>query len=269
MTEIHGHRGCDDGVPPNTVPAFLRATGSGCHWLEMDVVLTGDGQVLVSHEPWMDHQVCVDPEGNTLTEAQGRGLNLYRMSVEEIQRYRVLAAGCKGKTAPKPTLSEVVGSVRQWSSSAGRPMPGFNIEVKSDPEWYDVYQPRPEALAEAVLRAIRDLQIEEQCLIQCFDPAILEALHAKKTAIPLAFLIDNIDRPQLNLQRLSFKPALYSTPHFLATEALVAELDGLGIRLLTWTVNDPADMQRIIDLGVHGLITDRPAEAMRLLHGSR
>lgn len=265
MTQIHGHRGCDDGVPPNTIPAFLRAAATGCHWLEMDVVRTGDGHVLVSHEPWMDHRCCTDPSGGGLTEAEGRALNLYRMSLEEIQRYRVQPANGNGRSAPKPTLGEVVETLRQWSLTAAMPLPGFNIEVKSDPAWYGISQPSPAELAKNVLEVIEELQIGGHCLIQSFDPAILKALHQEYPRLPLALLIDNIDKPEVNLERLGFTPNYYSAPHFLITEALMAELQELGMRTLTWTVNDVAGMHRMIGLGVHGLITDKPGVAMQLL----
>lgn len=82
----------------------------------------------------------------------------------------------------------------------------------------------------------------------------------------MALLVDNLGGVQDNLERLGFTPAYYSVPFFLVTAALVAELRERGIALLTWTVNGRADMQRMIGLGVDGLITDRPGEAMELLH---
>ncbi|MEO7080547.1 MAG: glycerophosphodiester phosphodiesterase family protein, partial [Flavobacteriales bacterium] len=86
-TQVHGHRGCADAVPANTIPAFLRATATGCHWLEMDVVITGDDQVLVSHEPWMDHLICRDPEGRAISEVEGRAINIFQLPLAEVQRY--------------------------------------------------------------------------------------------------------------------------------------------------------------------------------------
>lgn len=266
MTQVHGHRGCADGVPPNTIPAFLRAAATRCHWVEMDVVCTGDRQLLVSHEPWMDHATCVDPEGRSFSEAHGRSLNLYKMPLAEIQRYGVRPEGGDGVPHPKPTLAGVVAALRQWSLGTDAPMPGFNIEVKSDPAWYGMYQPPPGDLAQAVLEEMDAQQITEQSLVQCFDPAVLEALHERNAGLPLALLVDNLGGVQDNLERLGFTPAYYSVPFFLVTAALVAELRERGIALLTWTVNGRADMQRMIGLGVDGLITDRPGEAMELLH---
>lgn len=132
--QVHGHRGCAGPFPANTVPAFLEATAAGCHWLEMDVVITGDNHVLVSHEPWMDQASCLGPDGQGISEAEGRALNIFRMPLAEVQRYAVIVAGApQGHRAHKPALGEVVEAVRDFAQAEGIPVPGFNIEVKSDP----------------------------------------------------------------------------------------------------------------------------------------
>lgn len=262
---VHGHRGCNAGVPPNTIPAFLKATAMGCHWLEMDVVITGDDHVLVSHEPWMDHATCLDPQGLALTEAQGRALNLYRMPLAEIQQYRSMCAAPAGPAAPKPTLAEVVGAVRRFAHDAGLPEPGFNIEIKSAPPHYGAFQPPADQLARRVLQEVHALGIGQQCLVQCFDPAVLAVLHQQAPALPTAFLLEQPFTVQLGLRVLGFRPAFFSPSFRLIDQAMANELRENGIGLLAWTVNDGRDMERMIRLGVQGLITDKPAEALALL----
>src|SRR6218665_2343231 len=66
--EVHGHRGCRGLMPENTIPAFLAAAEMGCEWIELDVVITGDGHVLVSHEPWMEHRICRTPERDSIPQ---------------------------------------------------------------------------------------------------------------------------------------------------------------------------------------------------------
>ncbi|HMC98239.1 MAG TPA: glycerophosphodiester phosphodiesterase family protein, partial [Flavobacteriales bacterium] len=85
--DLHGHRGCRGLLPENSLPAFTRAVELGCDFLELDVVLSGDGQVIVSHEPWMRHGLCLDPRGDGITPAQEPVLNLYRMTTTQIQSY--------------------------------------------------------------------------------------------------------------------------------------------------------------------------------------
>lgn len=270
ITEVHGHRGCCGPFPANSVKAFLEAARTGCHWLEMDVVITGDNEVLVSHEPWMDPATCLDPDGKPITEAEGRLLNLWKMPMAEVQQYCVTAPGGK-KPVPKPTLAEVVQVVAEFAASTNNLSPKFNIEIKSDPQLYGTYQPHPAAFAARVLEEIVRTGLTERCLVQCFDPAVLEELHRVAPAIPLAFLVEGTCELAFTLDHLSFTPAYYSPCFQQVDETLVAALRERSISLLTWTVNEEADMRRMIALGVDGLITDRPELAMRLLrdHGAR
>lgn len=271
QTLVHGHRGCAGPFPANTLPAFLQAAAIGCHWLEMDVVITGDGQVLVSHEPWMDPDSCRDPEGRPLTEATGRALNIFTMPLAEVQRFRCLApdgsdaAGSAAQVIPKPTLAEVVGAVRADARARGALVPGFNIEVKSDPRLYGSYQPPPARFAELVLAELVALDITEHCLVQSFDAAVLEALWRLDPTIPYALLVENEASVQNNLGRLSFTPAYYGPVHHRIDAALPGWLRAQGIRLLAWTANEEADIRRLIRLGVDGVITDHPAVALAML----
>ncbi len=263
--EVHGHRGCSGPFPANSIKAFLEAARTGCHWLEMDVVITGDNAVLVSHEPWMDHTTCLGPGGNALSEAEGRSANIHRMTVEEVQRYRLIP---RDAIAPwKPTLTEVHDHLLRECAEKSVPMPRFNIEIKSDPAWYGLFQPPPAAFAQRIVQEIQVTGLRGHCLVQSFDPAILEAMHLQDPSIPLAQLVDNGEDPRTALARLSFKPAYCSPAFQLVDASLVELLRAHGIGLLAWTVNREDDMLRMIDLGVDGLITDRPDAAMHLTGG--
>lgn len=270
-TQVHGHRGCDDAVPANTVPAFLRAAATGCQWLEMDVVITGDGHVLVSHEPWMDHQSCRDPEGRRFSEEEGHAINIFALPLRVVQRYGCLPTN-KGGTQPpfrpgwyKPTLAEVVRAVDAQAVERNAVPPSFNIEIKSEPLLYGTFQPHPDHLAELVMCDVVALGIARRCMVQSFDTAVLEAVHALAPTLPLALLVDNAEGVEANLGRLSFTPRHYSPAFSIAGPRMAGELREKGIGLLVWTVNEKADMVRMLDLGVDGLITDRPGQAMALI----
>ncbi len=269
--EVHGHRGCRGLMPENTIPAFEKAVELGCDWLEMDVVITADSQVLVSHEPWMNHLICRTPQGDSITEGDERGSNIYHMSTAEVQGF-----DCGSQTHPnfpdqenravaKPLLREVVMAAEEKSMELGAGGIGYNIEIKSEPALYGTYQPEPKRFVQLVLAQIDSLGLDERCVIQSFDPAILEEVHRQNPDLSTSLLVENGDDLATNLRRLSFKPDHYSPAFSLADQKLVKELEERDIALLVWTVNDTDDMRRMVELGVKGIITDHPDRLIAIL----
>jgi glycerophosphoryl diester phosphodiesterase len=268
---VHGHLGCRGLMPENTLPAFLKAAELGVDWLELDVVVTADSQVLVSHEPWMSARICAMPDGSPVDSTRERELNIYRMTLAEAQAF-----DCGSTEHPrfpdqalqrarKPTLRELVEAVDEQVLATGLAAPGFNIEIKSDPALYGTFQPRPVELARLVMLAIDSLGIRERCMVQSFDPAVLQHVHDSHPDAPIALLVENSDGLIANLQRLSFTPAAYSPRFDLVDAALVAELHRRGIAVVAWTVNSEADIRRMMALGVDGIISDYPDRAIRLV----
>lgn len=272
--DIHGHRGCRGLMPENSVPGFILAADLGCDFLELDVVLSGDGQVVVSHEPWMSARICSMPDGDSIPPAEERKLNIHHMSVERIRSF-----DCGMREHPeypqqeriavyKPTLREVVEAVDDHVLMNGLVTMSYNIEIKSDPAWYGEYQPMPRAYVAAVLASIDSLGIAARCILQSFDPAILEAIHAEDTGIPLAFLVENDMGFDANLARLSFVPDIYSPWFRLVDRDLLRQVREKGMDLVTWTVNDQKDIRRMLDLGVDGIISDYPDRVASALGSS-
>ena len=269
--EIHGHRGCRGLLPENTLAAFLKAAELGCDWIELDVVITADSQVLVSHEPWMEHRICRTPLGDSITEQQAHGFNIFRMTLAGAQGFDCGSAhhpdfpDQENSKQHKPTLREVVDAIDEQAMEDGSMGTGYNIEIKSDPLLYDTYQPRPERFAELVLAQIDSLGISGRAIIQSFDPAVLEAVHRIDENMPVALLVDNSDGLEANLKRISFTPTHYSPAFELVDKDLVKDLDERDIELLVWTVNDKGDIKRMLKLGVGGIITDYPDKVIALL----
>jgi glycerophosphoryl diester phosphodiesterase len=273
--DVHGHRGCRGLLPENSLPAFEKAVELGCDFVELDVVMSADGQVIVSHEPWMRGLICTTPEGERIPEEQSRMHNIHRMTVTEIQAY-----DCGSTPHPdfpeqkhletfKPTLMEVVEATDEFALLSGSVSPNYNIEIKSDPAWYGIYQPDPTTYARAVIATIDSLGISDRCIVQSFDPAVLEAVHADRPDLATALLVENNDGLEKNLARLSFVPRAYS-PHFSqADEGLLKSLRDKDIELVVWTVNAPADIDRMLALGVDGVISDYPDRVMRALESVR
>jgi glycerophosphoryl diester phosphodiesterase len=271
--DVHGHRGCRGLMPENSIPGFKKAVELGCDHLELDVVLSADDEVVVSHEPWMSGRICLTPEGERITPDVERTFNLYRMRLAEIQAW-----DCGSLEHPdfpaqelpgsfKPTLRQVVEAVDEHALLHGMVSPSFNVEIKSAPEWYGTFQPEPVAYARRVLREIDDLGIANRCIVQSFDPAILEAVHAERPELPLAFLVENALGLKKNLARLSFRPAIYSPWYGLVDRRLLEKLRERDIELVVWTVNEKKDIRRMLDIGVDGIISDHPDKVLKEIDG--
>ena len=260
-----GHRGARGLAPENTIPSFLKALEyPEVMTLELDVVVSADQQVVVSHEPWMSHHICTFPDGRLVTPAAEQALNLYEMSYETISAFDCGSRGHSlfpeqvAMAASKPTLAEVIAAVDAYCQERQRALPSFNIELKSKPEWYNKMVPAPRAFARIVIDLIRDKELTGRCNIQSFDPQILKESRAYAPEIALALLVENTASMEDNIANLGFVPYAYSPHYRLVDGTLAARSRAMGMRLIPWTVNDLEEMQRLLKLGVDGIITDYP-----------
>lgn len=260
-----GHRGARGLLPENTVPSFLRALEyPEVVTLELDLAVSKDKQLIVSHEPWMSSLICSHPDGRPISEKEEQTLRIYDMTAAEVQAFD---CGQRGNTnypeqmplsAVKPTLEEVVVAAEQYARTLQRPLPYYNIEIKSLPEWDQVFTPKPEAFAALVLRELQRLDISQRANVQSFDLRTLRALKEQAPRQRIAYLIANQNGLEQNLKDLGFRPDIYSPYYLLCTPELTDSLHKQNIKLIPWTVNKTAEMQQLIDMGVDGIITDYP-----------
>jgi len=270
--DLQGHRGARGLVPENTIPSVRRALELGVTTLELDVVLAGDGTVVVSHEPWMMREKCLAPDGQPIPEGEPRSHNVYEMDYDRIAEYdcgRTLEDFPEQEaiSAPKPRLRDVVERAEEYAAAHDRAPVFYNVEIKSRPEWEGTFHPGPEPYVRRVLAAVTDGGVAPRTTIQSFDPRILEAAHRQNNVVRIAFLIGEAgdEGMEENLAPLSFVPDVYSPDAARVDEALVAAVHDRGLRLVPWTVNEPDTMRRLLRLGVDGLITDYPDRAQAVL----
>jgi glycerophosphoryl diester phosphodiesterase len=255
-----GHRGCRGLLPENSIPAFLRALEfPEITTLELDLAVSKDNQLIVSHEPWFNPIICQHPNGDSVRTKEAEKLLLYQKTVAEIREYDCGSRGNprfpeqqKMKTW-KPTLREVVTAVHAKKRAIR-----WNIEIKSEPDWDGIRHPSVDVFADLVLREIADLGIAKECVIQSFDVRPLQYIHRKNPDITLALLVENVKGLQYNLRTLGFQPDIYSPYYQLISRKTVQKCRKSGIKLIPWTVNNPKDMRALIRLGVDGIITDYP-----------
>ena len=261
-----GHRGCRGLMPENTIPAMLHAIGLGATTLELDVVISKDKKVVISHEAYFNSEITTKADGSFIDKKDEKHYNIYQMNYEEVKLYDV---GMKPHArfpqqqklkAVKPLLSDLFEAVTEYMTTRRRPFPFYNIEIKSEPATDGIYQPAPAEFVELLMAVIKQYQKESEVIIQSFDFRPLQYLHEHYPDIKIAMLIAGDDKRSLDeqLRSLGFKPETYSPAHELVTPELVAACHNKGIKIIPWTVNDKATIDKLKQMGVDGIITDYP-----------
>jgi glycerophosphoryl diester phosphodiesterase len=261
-----GHRGCRGLMPENTIPAMLKAIDLGVTTLETDAVISKDEKVLLSHEPFFNHEIATKPDGTLVTEAEEKSLNIYHMDYAEIRKYDVGTRPHprfpqQQKLATyKPLLSEMIDSVEAYCIAHKKPLPHYNIETKSEAGTDELYHPGPAKFVELLVAVINEKQIADRVVIQSFDPRTLQYLHEHYPSFKTALLVEDFDKKTFaaQLKNLGFIPTTYSPAYSLVTPLLVKQCRDAGILLLPWTVNEIDKIKELKKMGVDGVISDYP-----------
>lgn len=269
--DIEGHRGCRGLYPENTTIGFIEAIKLGVNTLEMDVLVSKDGQLVVSHDPWMNEEICTTPEGKPLTTADKSQYKIYNLTYAEIKQFDCGLHGNskfaeqKKIAAYKPLLSEVIETVERYVVDNHLPPVYYNIETKSTPDGDDINHPKPAVFATLLYDLLKQKNILSRCIIQSFDPRTLQVIHQSDSMANTALLVFNADGFKKNLTRLGFTPTIYSPNFILVNKKLIQQCHQKHIRIIPWTVNDEDKMKMLKNLGVDGLITDYPDRALKVL----
>ncbi len=265
--DIQGHRGCRGLMPENTIPSMYKAIDLGVTTLEMDVAITVDNKVILSHEPWMGKEITTKPDGSFVTStAEAMQLNIYKMNYEEIKKYDV---GMKPHPrfpkqqkfrAIKPLLSDLVDSIEIYLSKKHLPKVQYNIEVKSLPAGDNKYHPSPDVFVDLIMSVVNEKKVENRVIIQSFDIRSLIYLHEKYPSIKTALLIEDSEMKDFEgqLKALGFIPNVYSPNHTLVDDDLIKQCHIKGMKIIPWTVNDKKQIKKLRKMGVDGIITDFP-----------
>jgi glycerophosphoryl diester phosphodiesterase len=283
--DLQGHRGARGLAPENTLPGFARALAIGVTTLELDVGVTEDGVVVVAHDRRLNPDLARGTDGRWL---RGTTRTLRELTFHELQRYdvgRIRPGSEYSKRFPQqrrmdgvriPKLEDVFDLARRARNDEVR----FNIETKLSPDSPDETAD-PETFAQALIGVARAGGVASRTTIQSFDWRTLAIVQREAPEIATSYLssqgggIDNIGagRDEVSPWTAGFRfrdhgsvpkmvkaagGAIWSPNYHDLDEALVKEAQALGLKVLPWTVNDRADMERLVDWDVDGLITDYP-----------
>lgn len=266
ILSVQGHRGCRGLYPENSLPAFRKAIDLGVQTLELDVVISTDHKVVVSHEPFMNHKIALDVFGNEILETNERSFNLYTMRYDSIKLYD---CGSKGhaefpfqnkQKVYKPLLTEVIDLGEMMSENSIY----YNIEIKSKPEYDNIYTPMVDDYVKLVLNEISLKGVEDRVIIQSFDLRALEVTKLLNDNISIALLIDENEDIHTKLLKLSFTPDIISPYYKLLDQQTVSKYKTQGFQIVPWTVNEVGDINLMIDLKVDGIISDYPNKVIQV-----
>ncbi|WP_080779137.1 glycerophosphodiester phosphodiesterase family protein [Chryseobacterium phocaeense] len=285
------HRGGKSLYPENTIPAMKNALKMNVTTLEMDLAVTKDKKVILSHDAFLSPELITKPDGTYIPKDSGFYYKIYEMPYSRIKTFDV---GLKKLTnypdqkkmkAQKPLFSEVIDACETYARELKRPLPFYNIETKTRPFSDNIFHPEPKEFVDLMMKVILEKGIQDRVIIQSFDPRTLEIVHKEYPEIMTALLVEKVDdkkRAQqqthfekipeakfreypdhLNgvtgdLKFLSFTPTIYSPEHTLVTPKLIEECHKSGMRVIPWTVNSKERLKELKEIGIDGVITDDP-----------
>ncbi|MES2678936.1 MAG: glycerophosphodiester phosphodiesterase family protein [Bacteroidota bacterium] len=268
---IQGHRGARGLFPENTLVAFLEAVKLGVGTLELDIVISADKQVVVSHEAWMNEDFCSGPDGKAIAAGSGKNFNLFKMTYAEIRQYDCGRRGNpefprqKKIPASKPLFTEVIAEVDRLTKNNQLPPVFFNIEIKTEAV-EGLFNPDPGTFVDLVYTEVNRLQLRNRVSLQSFDLKILQQIKKRDSGIKTGLLTETAEPLSVHLEKLGFIPDVFSPEFSLVDQRLVEQAHQKNMPLITWTVNEAEDMKRLLSYGVDGIITDYPDVALALIN---
>lgn len=282
--DLQGHRGARGLAPENTLTAFALALKTGVNTLELDVAMTADGVVMVSHDATLNPSITRDASGQWLAGTKdAKGPQISTLTLAQLQTYdvgrvhpdsayaRQFSSQQPQDGARIPTLAAVFELVKTRGADAVR----FNIETKLSPLEPDATF-SPEVMTRALLQVVREAGMASRVTIQSFDWRSLQLVQHLAPGMPTACLTaqfpgsdtlrDGRWTAGLRLADYASVPALVKAAACTAwspnsgalTQALINQAHAMGVQVLPWTVNTPQDMAQLLDWQVDGIITDYP-----------
>jgi len=260
--DVHGHRGSRGLFPENTLVAFRSALEAGVDVLEMDLAVTKDGVLVISHDPHINPAICLNSDGSLIKSSP----LIHSLTLSQVKEYDCGALKnpnfIRQIQAPGeriPTLLEVFELVKSAKISNAKKVK-FNIEIKvfkNHPE----YTIAPEEFAKKAISVFKESGFINRIIFQSFDlRALIEARKLNST-LQIALLVEDAQVDMLRVAKAA--GANIISPMFeLLTKENIAGFHKAGFQVIPWTLNTQEEWQKAVAMKVDGIITDYPADLL-------
>ncbi len=272
--DVQAHRGGAGLMPENTIEAMKHALDMGVNTLELDLQVSEDGQIVVSHDPYFHYSYAIRPDGSYIQKEDEKEY-IYQMPYSEVVKYDVGSRPSEVwpekaciKTV-KPLAEDLISFVEEYCKEKGYSPVRYNIEIKSKKgKGEGQIMPTYDEFATICCRFLASLYLGDRLVVQSFDVRALNYIHEKYPELVLSYLVD-AKAPDFEtyMGMLNFTPQWLSPHHTIVDEELVKKCREKGIRLVPWTVDKPEDIKRILDLGVEAIISNYPDRVLMQTRG--
>jgi glycerophosphoryl diester phosphodiesterase len=271
--EVTAHRGARGLLPENSVLGFTKSAELGMKTLHMDVVISGDGLVVVSADPYLDHEICTGPNGETIPSHEIAKLryNLYNMTYET--QIRPCDCGSLGnplfpsqekvKTS-KPLLSEAIDTVERHVQTKSLSSVYYNVEIRSTPQTDNVFHPTPDKYARAVYNVLRGKKVLQKTVIQSEDPRALKEMRVIDSSLTFSLVVrtptaNETRLIQDKLNEVGFTPKYIVLDIIDLNDEVLQFATGNKLQVFAIPVNSEKDVLHLRDNKlVTGIFTDFP-----------
>lgn len=258
------HRGGRGLMPENSIASQKNAIDYDCT-LEMDLQMSRDKKIVVSHDPFFNSDFCLTPQGDTMTKKDAAARLLYNMPYDSIIKYETglkphpLFPRQKKLHTTKPLLGTLIDSVESYAKTRCH-VNHYNIEIKSQPKLDGKAYSSLEEFVYLALQIIIEKGIAPRTMIQSFDVRALQLVHKKYPMVKTSFLVAKTNKQDAQgyIAELGFQPDIFSPEYSLVSPELVKDFHQRKVLVIPWTVNSLDEIQQLKNMGVDGVITDYP-----------
>ncbi len=272
--DVQAHRGGAGLWPENTLTSMTNAVLMGVNTLELDLQVSKDGQIVVSHDAYFHPRYATRPDG-TEVKADDPKEYLYTMPYDSIAKYdvgkraSVVWPGKEQSPAVKPLASELIDSVETLVSDHKLSPMRYNIEIKckkgkdEGTNWPEYHE-----FVDKCMELLLSKDLGDRLVVQCFDVRALNYMHEKYPQVKLSYLISKKDTDwDTYMGKLEFTPDWLSPEYTTVDKNMVDKCHKAGIKLVPWTVDDKSEIKRMIDLKVDAIISNYPDRVLEQTRG--